>query len=356
MSDDISRLIGCPVSFLADSGPDDDIAISSRIRLARNLANRFFPEACDVIQLREISTEIANAAVSSGALGCPECFDFKLDELDELDREVLFERRIASRDLLNRPEGARVLIRPDEAASVMINEEDHLRIQYLRPGFQLEAVWQVIDQLDNLIASRLEYAFDERLGFLTSCPTNVGTGMRASVMLHLPGLTLAGELTSTVQGVAKLGFAVRGIAGEGSDNRGNLFQISNQSTLGESETDIIDRLSRLISTLVLNEKQARRRLLEQDQTTLLDWVGRSYGTLRYAYSISTEEALNALSGVRLGVDLGMFSNLSIHIVNELFREINSAHLQKKAGGPLTPQECDAARAALCRERLIQLNG
>ncbi|MBO5307138.1 MAG: protein arginine kinase [Lentisphaeria bacterium] len=355
MNDDITRLIASPVSFLADSGPDDDIAISSRIRLARNLAGWNFIEACDAAQLREIGTIIADAATASGALGCPECFDFKLDELDEIDREVLFERRLASRDLLNRPEGARLLIRPDEASSVMINEEDHLRIQSLSPGFQLDAVWQEINRLDDQIAAELDYAFDDRLGYLTSCPTNVGTGMRASVMLHLPGMTLTGELTSTVQGVTKLGFAVRGIAGEGSDNRGNLFQISNQSTLGESETDIIERLSQIISTLIAHEKQARRYLLEKEQPTLLDWVGRSYGTLRYAYVLSTEDALNSLSGVRLGVDLGMFSKLNLHIVNELFREIYSAHLQKKAGTELSPDERDIARATLCRERLAHLN-
>ena len=355
MNDDIARLIASPVSFLADSGPDDDIAISSRIRLARNLADRVFIEACEPAQLREIGTKIANAAVASGALGCPECFDFKLEELDELDQEVLFERRLASRDLLGRPAGARLLIRPDESCSIMINEEDHLRIQALRPGFQLDAVWKEIDQLDNQLASKLEYAFDDRLGYLTSCPTNVGTGMRASVMLHLPGLTLSGELTSTVQGITKLGFAVRGIAGEGSDNRGNLFQISNQSTLGESETDIIAHLSQVISSLIAHEKKARRKLLEEEQATLLDWVGRSYGTLRFAYVLSTADALNALSGLRLGVDLGMFKKLNIHTVNELFREIHSAHLQKKAGGPLSPEDRDIARAALCRKRLAHLD-
>lgn len=356
MNDDIARLIAGPVTFLADSGPEDDIAISSRIRLARNLAGKNFPEACTPEQRHAIGAEIANAATVSGALGCPACFDFKLDELDELDREVLFERRLASMDLINRPDGARLLIRPDEANSIMINEEDHLRIQSLRPGFQLEAVWEEINRLDDQLSSQLEYAFDDRLGYLTSCPTNVGTGMRASVMLHLPGLTLSGELTSTIRGISKLGFAVRGITGEGSDNRGNLFQISNQSTLGESETDIIGKLSQIISTLITCEKQSRRHLMAKDQTTLLDWVGRSYGLLRYAYTLSTEEALNALSGARLGVDLGMFSRLNIHTVNELFREINSAHLQKKASAKLSPEELDIARATLCRERLIHLNG
>ena len=192
---DIERLIACPVSFLAAGGPDGDIAISSRIRLARNLEGKNFPEAASKEQLKEIGDIVANASVVSGTLGCPECFDFKLDELDELDQEILFERRLASRDLLDRPAGARLLIRPDESDSIMINEEDHLRIQSLRPGFQLEALWEDINRLDDQLSAELKYAFDDRLGFLTSCPTNVGTGMRASVMLHLPGLTLTGELT-----------------------------------------------------------------------------------------------------------------------------------------------------------------
>ena len=353
---DIARLIASPVSFLADGGPDGDIAISSRIRLARNLADKNFPEAATREDLLEIGTTVAEAAVASGTLGCPECFDFKLEELDELDREILFERRLASRDLLDRPAGARLLIRPDESDSIMINEEDHLRLQSLRPGFQLDALWDDINRLDDRLSSELKYAFDDRFGYLTSCPTNMGTGMRASVMLHLPGLTLSGELTPTIQGVSKLSLAVRGIAGEGSDNRGNLFQISNQCTLGESETDIIKRLSHVITTLIAHEKRARVHLLEKEQNMLLDWVGRSYGLLRYAYSLSNEEALNALSGIRLGVDLGMFTKLDIHVVNELFREIGPAHLQKKAGTVLTLEEQEIQRASLCRERLVLLNG
>jgi protein arginine kinase len=237
----------------------------------------------------------------------------------------------------------------------MVCEEDHLRIQSILPGLALEEAYKNAVRTENRLDEDFDFAYSEKLGYLTHCPTNLGTGMRASVMLHLPGLTLSGELTSTVQGITKLGFAVRGIAGEGSDNRGNLFQISNQSTLGESETDIIAHLSQVISSLIAHEKKARRKLLEEEQATLLDWVGRSYGTLRFAYVLSTADALNALSGLRLGVDLGMFKKLNIHTVNELFREIHSAHLQKKAGGPLSPEDRDIARAALCRKRLAHLD-
>ena len=219
------------------------------------------------------------------------------------------------------------------------------------PGLQLESAWRVIDDLDNQLATRLSYAFDDRLGYLTCCPTNVGTGMRASVMLHLPGLVLTGQIAPTIQGINKLNLAVRGIGGEGTDNRGNLFQVSNQSTLGESEAQILERLNTVIGQLVAHEKSARQLLLQRDQFSLLDHVGRSYGTLRHSYKLSSEEAINCLSGVRVGVDLGMFSALDIHTVNELFIGTGAAHLQKSAGRILNAVERDVSRAALCREKL-----
>jgi len=351
MSEEINRLLANPVSFLADAGPNEDIAISSRIRLARNLAGHRFPVSADPDELHGICEEVSHAAIGSGALGCPDCFSFDPENMDELDRELLLERRLSSRDFLNRPTGTRLLVRSDESASVMINEEDHLRIQTLVPGLELEAAWKRINDLDNQLATRLDYAFDDRLGYLTSCPTNVGTGMRASVMLHLPGLVLTGQIAPTIQGINKLNLAVRGIGGEGTDNRGNLFQVSNQSTLGESEAQILERLNTVIGQLVAHEKSARQLLLQRDQFSLLDHVGRSYGILRHSYKLSSEEAVNCLSGVRVGVDLGMFSALDIHTVNELFIGTGAAHLQKSAGRILNAVERDVSRAALCREKL-----
>lgn len=351
MSDEINRLLANPVSFLADAGPNEDIAISSRIRLARNLAGHRFPVAADPEELHGICEEVSRAATDSGALGCPDCFTFDPENMDELDRELLLERRLASRDFLNRSTGTRLLVTSDESSSVMINEEDHLRIQTMVPGLQLEAAWRGINNLDSQLATRLTYAFDDRLGYLTSCPTNVGTGMRASVMLHLPGLVLTGQIAPTIQGINKLNLAVRGIGGEGTDNRGNLFQVSNQSTLGESEAQILERLNTVIGQLVAHEKSARQLLLQRDQFSLLDHVGRSYGILRHSYKLSGEEAINCLSGVRVGVDLGMFSALDIHTVNELFIGIGAAHLQKSAGRILNAAERDIGRAALCREKL-----
>ncbi len=346
----IGQLLKNKVSFLSDSAPDDDIAISSRIRLARNLAGRPFPPAARPEDFRAVAEAVGNAVNVSQALGS-DALTFNISEMSPLDREILFERRLASRELLERPAGGGLMVRSDEGAAIMVNEEDHLRIQTLRPGFRLDAVWAEIDRIDNLLSEHLDFAYDETLGYLTACPSNVGTGIRVSVMLHLPGLVLAGQLNQVVQGLSKLGLTVRGIFGEGTDNRGNFYQVSNQSTLGESEPEIIERLSRVIDQVIAHEQNARRKLLEHDHYRLLDKVGRSYGTLRHSYILSSEEALNSLSGARFGVDMGMFSSLDIHTVNELFMAISPAHLQKLAGRELEGVERDIFRAQTVRERL-----
>ena len=346
----VDELLRNKVSYLADSASDEDIAISTRIRLARNLTGFPFPSAAAPEQFRAAAEAVAEAVEHKEALGAG-AFRFDLDAMNPLDQEILFERRLASRELLQHETGAAVHVARDESLAVMVNEEDHLRIQALKPGFQLEAVWEAIDELDNRLSAELDFAYDETLGYLTACPTNVGTGMRVSVMLHLPGLVLAGQLNQVVQGIAKLGLAVRGIFGEGTDNRGNLYQISNQSTLGESEPEIIARLKRVIEQVITHEKNARSNLLEHDRCKLLDLVGRSYGTLRHSYILSSEEALKTLSGARLGVDMNMFSSLDIHTVNELFVAINPAHLQKLAGRTLQGAERDIFRAQTVRELL-----
>ena len=350
-SDAVRRLLASPVSFLADSGPDEDIAISSRIRLARNLRNYPFPCAAAEEQLDEVCELVTAAADASGSLGCPDCFSFDMAKLPVIDREILLERRLASRDFIDHPQGARLLVKSDESCSIMINEEDQLRIQVLAPGFQLDKVWKTIDTLDDELSSHLNYAFDDQLGYLTCCPTNVGTGMRASVMLHLPGLVMTDKITATIHGINKLNLAVRGIFGEGSDNQGNLFQVSNQVTLGETESGIVENLTQVIRQLITHEKAARLQLLERDQASLLDHVGRSYGILRHSYKLSSKEALNCLSGLRMGVDMGLFNNVDIHRVNEMFLTIHPAHLQKNAGRNLSSAERDVVRAAYCRTQL-----
>lgn len=233
----------------------------------------------------------------------------------------------------------------------MINEEDHLRLQVLAPGFQLNEIWQQINRLDDELSVQLPFAFDKTFGYLTSCPTNLGTGMRASVMLHLPGLVLTNQIQAVVQGVNKLGLAVRGFYGEGSQTLGNLYQISNQSTLGESEDQIIRRLSTVISQIIAHEKKARALLLANRQCYLMNHIGRAYGLLKHSYIITGDESLNCLSALRLGVDLNMFQSVNIHTVNELFLLVQAAHLQKYEGHELNQENRDVVRAALLRKFL-----
>lgn len=352
-NDPLQNLLESPVSFLADSDENSNIAISSRIRLARNLKGFPFPCAANAGQLSEICALVSAAACSSETLGCPDCLTFDIAEMSVLDREILEERRLASREFIARPEGARLIVKGDESCSVMVNEEDQVRIQVLAPGFQLDKVWQEIDRLDNELAAHLEYAFDDQLGFLTCSPTNVGTGLKASVMLHLPGLVMTGKLAPTIHGVTKLNLAVRGIFGDGAENQGNLFQISNQVTLGDTENGIIEKLSQVVRQLIAQENAARQLVLEKDQAALLDHVGRSYGILRHCYKISSKEALNCLSGLRLGVDMGLFNHVDMHRVNEMFLTIHPAHLQKNAGKTLSSAERDIFRAAYCRQHLTK---
>lgn len=224
-------------------------------------------------------------------------------------------------------------------------------MQSIRPGFQLPEVYAEISAIDDALSQKIDYAFDEQLGYLTSCPTNVGTGMRASVMLHLPGLVLSGQIAPTIHGINKLHLAARGIFGEGSENLGNLFQISNQSTLGESEEKTINDLASVIEQIIYHEKRARQTLLDNDRYSLLDYIGRAYGVLRHSYKLSGKEAMQSLSGVRLGVDLGLFSAIDLAKVNELFIATGEAHLQKNAGHKLNSNARDILRAQLCREKL-----
>ena len=343
-----------PVSWLADSGPDDDIAISTRIRLARNFNSVPFPIAGKQDALEQVRDLAVDAIRKSECMLDPLCFP--MPSLNDLQKQLLLERRLISKDMLSPNSASALVADRDESLSAMINEEDHLRIQALSPGFQLKTVWDRINIVDNVLSSKIPYAFDARLGFLTSCPSNLGTGMRASVMLHLPGLVISEQIASVIQATGKLGLAVRGFYGEGSDNFGNLFQISNQSTLGESEVQIVERISSIVSQIIIHEKKARSFLFDKKQSYLLNNIGRAYGILRHGYMISSEEALNSLSSLRLGVDMGMFSSVDIHTVNELFLNVQPAHLQIRAGKELSSEERDTERATLIRETLKAKRG
>ena len=346
----IDELLKHDVSWLVDSGPDGDIAISSRIRLARNIQGLPFPVAATPGRLEQVQDGAESALKKSTVIG-KKYLDFHMSDYSDIERQILLERRLISNEFVKKEQHTSLFVKQDESCAVMINEEDHLRIQALCPGLQLFKVWEQINKLDSELEKALPYSYDSQLGYLTSCPTNVGTGMRASVMLHLPGLVLSGKINAAIQGVNKLSMAVRGIFGESTDNRGNLFQVSNQSTLGESEVQIIERLSTVIAQLVMHEKNCRSNLLKNKKYFLLDHVGRSYGILRHSYTLSSEEALNSLSDIRIGVDMGMFNSIDLHTVNKLFMTINPAHLQKFAQKELNSQNRDIFRAAFVRKQL-----
>jgi protein arginine kinase len=325
------------------------IVISSRVRLARNLAKLPFPgwakKSERVRILEEIKPEVDTlAAIKDG-------FSEQLNELSATEKQVLVERHLISREHAAKGMGSAVVINPQQTVSIMINEEDHLRMQAITCGLELEKTFQLIDEIDTALEGQLDFAFDEELGYLTACPTNVGTGMRASAMVHLPGLVLGEQINQVVNSVNKIGLAVRGLYGEGTEAMGNLFQVSNQTTLGEKEDQIIGRLHKVIETLIQRETQARENLMATKRTTLMDQIGRAYGILTHAYSISSKEALNLISVLRLGIDLGFFPEDGRGIINELLMETQPAHLQNLSQQKLAAEERDHLRADIVRARL-----
>lgn len=349
MKNRLSFLTEQPVSWLSSSGQDDDIVISTRIRLARNLKDMPFPVTGNQDILLNAQGMCLEALTETESIADPMDLDYA--DLGTEERQFLLERRLISREFLTASKEAALVAEKNESVSIMINEEDHLRMQAFSPGFQLPEVWDKINSLDDRLSSKLEFAFDAKFGYLTACPSNLGTGMRASVMMHLPGLVLSGKLDTVTQGISKLGMTVRGFYGESSPNTGNLFQISNQSSLGESEEQIIFRLNALIRQIIRHEKDARNYFLSQKRNFILNHVGRAYGALRYGYQISSREALDSLSALRLGVDLGMFSSVDINAVNNLFLLVQPAHLTCHAKRDLEKEERDTERAKIIRETL-----
>ncbi len=335
--------------WLRGEGPHHQIVISSRVRFARNLRNRAFPgwakkaERTSILELIKPRVEALPEMQDS--------FSEMLQDLSAMEKQVLVERHLISREHAAKTAGSAVVMNRRQTVSVMINEEDHLRIQSIRSGLQLRQAFKLADKIDTALESELDFAYDGRLGYLTACPTNVGTGMRASAMLHLPGLVLSELINQVVQAVSKIGLAVRGLYGEGTEAMGNLFQISNQTTLGEKEDEIISRLTKVIETLIEKEHNARQVLAEQKSNTLLDQIGRAYGILTNAHAMTSKEALNLLSVIKLGVDLGAFSEDKRLPIDELFIDTQPAHLQKGSQQKLNAEERDHLRAEIIRDRL-----
>jgi protein arginine kinase len=337
--------------WLRGIGPESDIVISSRIRLARNLAAFPFTNRATGHQKSEIEA-LLRERIAKLELD-PRLDYINLVTLSPLDRQFLVERQLISRELAG-SEGPRgVALGPRETVSLMVNEEDHLRLQVMRSGFALDEAWQDIDKVDDLLEQRVSYAFSEEFGYLTACPTNVGTGMRASVMLHLPALVLAKQIEKVFRALQKINLAVRGLYGEGSRASGDFYQISNQVTLGKSETTILNEIREVIPQIINYERQARTTLLKESKQSLHDRISRAFGTLRSATMMTSEETMDLLSSVRLGINLGLLpeEQISMPTVNELFIQTQPAHLQKLMGASLDGEERNAARARFLRSKL-----
>jgi protein arginine kinase len=346
---EITQFLVPPSEATRRAGPHDRIVLSSRVRLARNLEKIPFPGWAKKPD-RLKSLEILLPAVRS-LDAMSDSFASSMDNLAALDKQILVERHLISREHAAKGAGSGLVVNREESLCVMINEEDHLRMQALRPGLQLKQAWQAIDQVDSELEKKLDYAFDDTLGYLTACPTNLGTGIRVSAMLHLPGLVLAEQIEQIIQSVNKLGLAVRGLYGEGTEALGNVFQVSNQMTLGEAEIEIVERLSKVLAQIIEHEENARQSLLEKKPKMVLNQIGRAYGILANAHSIASKESMNLLSFLRLGVDLGHFPSIDRSTVDELFIVTQPAHLQKQFTEKLAAEERDLLRADMLRDRL-----
>jgi len=346
---EIDSLMKSTCEWLRGRGKASDIVMSSRMRLARNIQGYSFThrlakdEAEDLIEMTE------SAVKRSGYL--KDSWFFRQKNLSSLDKQFLLERHLISHDLTSCKTDMAVCVSQNEAAAIMVLEEDHLRIQVLQSGFSLREAWEIINRIDSEVEQQVPYSFHQVLGYLTACPTNVGTGLRASCMMHLPALVMTKQVNKILQALAKLNLASRGMYGEGTQPSGNFFQFSNQITLGQKEEEIIDSLEKVIKQIVDHEREARQALLSKKKEKLEDHVWRGLGILKSARFISSKETTAHLSMVRLGVDLGIIKGLDLLKMNELFIFIQPAHLQRKCNRVLSSAERDFERASLLRREL-----
>jgi protein arginine kinase len=345
--EDMKDRLGC---WLDGTGPNPEIVMSTRVRVARNLRDHRFAHRADEAELRVILDEILPVIEETGVLDPATVIS--THEVTEDDRQFLMERHLVSNELACTSRPAAVVVTKDECRSIMVNEEDHLRIQAMQSGFQPAKTWQMAEEIEGTLESRLPFAFSEKCGYLTACPTNTGTGLRVSVLVHLPGLVLTGQIARALKGIAQVGLAVRGLYGEGTEAMGNFFQVSNQTTLGQSESEIIESLERVTRQVIEHEGTARRILLKDAKAQIEDKVWRAFGLLKYGRLMRPAEVLNLCSAVRLGLGLGLLSGLSYRLLNSLMVLSQPAHVERVTGKSLSEPECNLARASLVR-RLLQ---
>ena len=342
-------LVLSPAPWLQPGGPQSDIVLSTRVRLARNVAGRPFCSRLRPDERQDLEAHLKAAILK--ALDARGATWFELADMPEIDRRCLVERHLISRELAAGDGQRGVAIDAAQQVAVMANEEDHIRLQVIFCGLQLQEAWQEADSIDNRLEEHLTYAYSPTLGYLTACPTNVGTGMRASVMLHLPSLVLTKQIEKVFRAVARMRLVVRGLYGEGTQATGDICQISNQASLGRSEAEILKTLGAVITQIIAYEQQARDVLAGESPAALDDRVFRAWGLLTHARIISSEETLTLLSAVRLGVHMGRLKGIDIGTVNDLFLLTRPGHIQKIRGAALSEPERDAARADYIRSRL-----
>jgi protein arginine kinase len=356
MMDELATVPDFGLGWLDASGPSSEIVLSTRVRLARNLQGHAFGPRARINDREAVLKQVRQVAEKSPNLSGATLWE--LGEVAARTQRILLERRLVSEDLLggetgSPPNGAAVMLSAKDPLSVMVNEEDHLRLQSLLSGLRLRDGWSLVDTLDEELGSQLPLAFHHEFGYLTSCPTNVGTGLRASVLMHLPGLVLTKEIGQVLKGLNQVGITFRGLYGEGSEVVGNFFQVSNQTTLGKSEEDLVDHLDQIVRQVIQYEEQARQVLLREAAAVTEDKIWRAYGLLRYARSLSFEELINLLSGVRLGSSLKLLPNLRVYTLNKIMIYSQPAHLEQAAGRDLPPPERDAHRASFVRRILAR---
>lgn len=338
-------------NWIESKGPEGDIVLSSRIRLARNIKGSPFPHIMSGEQAKKIISECSNSILESNTALSASFHIIELDKVSPVDRLSMVEKHLISPNLAQNYEKSAVLINDESTVSIMINEEDHIRLQVIFPGLELKDAYDLASKIDDVIEESIDYAYDQRMGYLTACPTNIGTGMRASVMLHLPALSMTQNINGVLNAVPQVGLTIRGIYGEGSNAQGNIYQISNQVTLGLSEEEIISNLVAVTKQVIDKEKAERQRIMDTNRIQLEDNAWRSLGILKNARILSSSECLSLISNVRLGIELGIIKDIDTVALNELMINTQPATLMKIEGREIDTELRDIKRAKYVREKL-----
>lgn len=345
---------GILMSWINEKGPIKDVVLSSRIRLARNIARFPFPSIMQPQHAKEIVDRVKKSIFDGDPVLSRDFTFMSMKEVPAIERQILVEKRLASQDLVQNSDVSALILDSNERIAIMINEEDHIRMQCVLPGFQLDKAWDMLNRIDDVIEEKVEYAFHEQLGYLTSCPTNVGTGLRASAMLHLPALTITKQMNGILQIISKIGLTARGLYGEGSEALGNIYQISNQITLGPTEEDIINNLTIACQQIIEKEQMARKALLKVNGMQFEDALWRAYAVLAHARVLELKEFMALVSQVRLGVNLNIIPDISMEALDELVITGQPGGLLKNAGRSLDDEELDILRAEIMRKQIKEI--